>query len=584
MRAGRVRAGRVAGVVAAACLSGPVAGALAAGDPVMPLEQVHADMRCSALSVVRGTAISSFGADVVDVVSGSATGEGPRILVRVSGEAVDATGIGPGFSGSPVICPDAHGVPRTIGAISESVGDASNRLALVTPIQAILGERVEMPPVARASRVRLGAVRPLAALSVSGLPNWLADAAHAGARRAGRALVAVPGRPVQGFAPVDLRPGSAMAAGLAEGDLALSAVGTVSYRDGDTIWGFGHPLDGAGARSLFLQDAYVYGIVESPGFLGGSFKLAAPGHVVGTLRRDGPSAVVGRLGAAPRSIPVSVVARDADSGAVTRTRVRVADESLLDEPAGPSALRVAATLATAEGAARALDGAPARETARMCVRITLQRVPAPVGFCNRYVIDGTDTPALDALGGGALLAELTGQDVQAALSEIDANTFARLRVTGVRVVLDVERGLRQAFLERALAPRAVKSGHVARIRARVRRFRGEREWITVPVRIPRDLQPGTHMLALSGAPADTDHDGDLAGVFETLFGADGGPAPKAASLRDLTARLAGFARFDGLSAGFAGGRGGVRNEHPAYFSPARRVSGTTLVPVRVVAR
>ena len=41
-------------------------------------------------------------------------------------------------------------------------------------------------------------------------------------------------------------------------------MGTVTYVDGDTVWAFGHPLDGAGRRSLLLQDAYVYTVVNNP--------------------------------------------------------------------------------------------------------------------------------------------------------------------------------------------------------------------------------------------------------------------------------------------------------------------------------
>jgi hypothetical protein len=42
--------------------------------------------------VVRGTDISSFDVEVIDVVSGDPSESGARILVRVSGPAVDATG------------------------------------------------------------------------------------------------------------------------------------------------------------------------------------------------------------------------------------------------------------------------------------------------------------------------------------------------------------------------------------------------------------------------------------------------------------------------------------------------------------
>ena len=93
---------------AVAALLVPAAPALA-GDPTMPLSQVQAGMRCTGYSVIQGTAISAFDVQVLDVAAGEASGVGD-ILVEVSGPAVDATGIGPGFSGSPIYCPDAAGV------------------------------------------------------------------------------------------------------------------------------------------------------------------------------------------------------------------------------------------------------------------------------------------------------------------------------------------------------------------------------------------------------------------------------------------------------------------------------------------
>src|SRR3712207_4032288 len=95
---------RIAAVTAAALLL--PATAARAGDPIMPLGEVRSGMQCTAYSVVRGTDVAPFAIEVIDVVDDRASGTGPRILVRASGPAVDETGLGPGFSGSPIYCPD----------------------------------------------------------------------------------------------------------------------------------------------------------------------------------------------------------------------------------------------------------------------------------------------------------------------------------------------------------------------------------------------------------------------------------------------------------------------------------------------
>src|SRR3954451_19838619 len=133
----------LAAAVGAATLI-PAAPALA-GDPIMPLSQVQAGMHCTGYSVVRGTTISSFDVDVVDVIDSDPGTDGARIIVTASGPAVGSTGIGPGFSGSPIYCPDGSGVQRNIGAISESIGDYGGKTVLATPIEIMLANPVHPP-------------------------------------------------------------------------------------------------------------------------------------------------------------------------------------------------------------------------------------------------------------------------------------------------------------------------------------------------------------------------------------------------------------------------------------------------------
>ncbi len=104
-----------------------------ARDPITPLADIHRGLDCTALTVVHGTDISSFDVQVLDVVADT-DGTGPRILVHVSGPAVDGTGLGEGFSGSPVYCPDANGTIGNAGAISATVGQYGEDVGLVTPI------------------------------------------------------------------------------------------------------------------------------------------------------------------------------------------------------------------------------------------------------------------------------------------------------------------------------------------------------------------------------------------------------------------------------------------------------------------
>src|SRR3954453_14609013 len=149
----------LAGLLSALAFAAPAQ----AGDPIMPLSQVHRGMHCTGLSVVRGTTISSFDVDVIDV-----TEDG--ILIESSGPAVDETGIGEGFSGSPIYCKDSQGVSRVIGAIAAGIGDYGNHKALATPIEQMLAAPVNAPARRTPKRLSGARVRPLLApLTITGL-------------------------------------------------------------------------------------------------------------------------------------------------------------------------------------------------------------------------------------------------------------------------------------------------------------------------------------------------------------------------------------------------------------------------------
>src|SRR5215216_3837938 len=265
--------------VATAALLIPATEAVA-GDPVMPLGDVRSGMQCTGYSVVRGTDIASFGVEVIDVVDDRASGSG--------------------FSGSPIYCPDPQGTPRSIGAISEAIGEYGGKVVLATPIEAILGNPVDAPR-AKTAPATLARARPLATpLTVTGLSTRLGNALQRAAAKRGRLVLAAPAGPLGSFPVQQMRPGSAFGVGYASGDIAASAIGTVTYIDADRVWGFGHPLDGVGARSLLLQDAYVYRVIDNPIAIAvspgtGTYKYAAAGHDVGTLTNDALDAVVGRV-------------------------------------------------------------------------------------------------------------------------------------------------------------------------------------------------------------------------------------------------------------------------------------------------
>ena len=496
------------------------AAAHAAGEPIMPLDQVHKGMHCTGSSVIQGTDISTFKVDVIDVVAGDPAASQPYILIQVSGPAVDATGIGPGFSGSPVRCPAANGTMEIAGAISEGIGQYGNKQALATPIQSVLGEPVDAPAGIRSEPAMVARAKPFATpLSVSGLSPAVASLVQRSAAKVGRVIYAAPPAPPQTAFPVQqLVPGASMATGLSSGDITTGAIGTVTYVDGSSVWGFGHPLDSVGRRTLFLQDAYVYSVVNNP--IGSAdlqtYKYAAIGHDVGELTDDGISGVAGRLGAVPPSFPLKVTAQDLDTKRTMAANMRIADETAIGLPTGSSSLAQVGAIAVAQAAYEIIDGAPANQSGSMCVSFSVKESTKQLRFCNRHVGGGGGE---QSVGGGPLVADFAD-----AAGQLDAFKFGPLHITGAQIDIKLSRSLNQAFLFSASGPQLVRRGSDIRVRLRSQRVNGPRLSRYVKVHIPRGMPAGPRVLTFTGTSSDmSDSSGDsLSLTLGDLLGSSGG--------------------------------------------------------------
>ena len=544
--------------------------AVRAADPILPLAEVQPGMRCTGLSVVRGLEISPFHVEVIDVID-RGRGAAARIIVRVAGLAVDATGLGPGFSGSPILCPGADGIARNIGALSETIGEYGGLTGLATPIESILAQPT-LPPAGTSSVV--GARSLAGPLTIAGLRPALARVFVRAARQAGRTLIASPGGTRAAFEPQALVPGSSVSVGLTAGDIVLGALGTVAYTDGPGVWIFGHEMDGAGRRSLFLQDAYVHTVVNNPVAAPdvATYKLGSPGNDLGTVTSDGPNAVAGIIGAPPPSFPLRVTAKDLDTGKLRSAVTQIADESDVGQPSGGSALSLAAAAAAAEAAASILDGAPARQTGELCMKVTMRELRKPLRICNSYAIAGMSS---NALAGAA------AADVAAAVGVLESYRFGTLHLTAMDIGLRVRRGLRQAFITSVKAPRVARRGRTIALRLALRHTgSGRRTTRTVRMRVPLDTPRGPRTLRLIGTPAEEGGDpsqndgGDLSIVFDEedpVDNEDGGPK----SLQEIRKNFLELARYDGVIARLAG------EEHELLRDPRLRITGEARVQLLI---
>jgi hypothetical protein len=100
-----------------------------------------------------------------------------------------------------------------------------------------------------------------------------------------------------------LKPGSAVATQLLSGDMDLSATGTVTWVEGNSVLAFGHPFLSMGPVSMPMAEAQVLTVLPS---LYRSFKFAATGPVLGSITQDRSTGILGTFGTAAPMVPITV--------------------------------------------------------------------------------------------------------------------------------------------------------------------------------------------------------------------------------------------------------------------------------------
>lgn len=306
-----------------------------AGDPIMPVSEVKSGMRGYGKTVFKGDTIERFEIEVLDVMKNNFPRQ-DQILIRCYGPVCEKANVIAGMSGSPIYIDD-----RVIGALAYAWGFQKEAIAGVTPIEVMLADSRlprEIALEADAGRERPATPgvawngwldRPCAA-GAAGAPAW-------GPIETPLLVSGLPGRslqrlqeflspyglvPMQGASGTGVRdappagpapfvPGAAIGVQLIRGDLDATAIGTVSYVEGDTIVAFGHPFFNGGEHSLPMMTAWIHGVLPS---LSRSFKFGSPVHEVGALVRDCNTSIVGMLGRKSPMIPVTVAIRNDRTG------------------------------------------------------------------------------------------------------------------------------------------------------------------------------------------------------------------------------------------------------------------------------
>ncbi|MDX6385590.1 MAG: hypothetical protein QOK48_3163, partial [Blastocatellia bacterium] len=264
----------------------------APGLALYPLEELRPGMKGIARSVFAGSDAEGFGVEILGILPGFTGPRQSTIIARLSGANVDKTGVFAGMSGSPVFVDD-----RLVGAIAYSFPFSKEPICGITPIQQMieifqqgtdkpkrnaearatsfteLASAEWKPRLPRPSFTSTSLIAPVTAGSplaplmgqqiqqiatpvvFSGISQESLSLFSAELTRSGLMPVSGVGgsaaiTPLEPFDASTLLPGASVSVQLVRGDYSIAASGTVTYRDGERIYAFGHPFLGLGGSDM----------------------------------------------------------------------------------------------------------------------------------------------------------------------------------------------------------------------------------------------------------------------------------------------------------------------------------------------
>jgi hypothetical protein len=482
------------------------------GEPtdILPAGEVSPGMKGYGLSDLGdGRGVQRFDVEIVGLLKSYAPKQ-DLILARIVNDAIERTGVIAGMSGSPIYVDG-----RLIGALAYGWPFAREPICGITPIQSMLDIRKAPagPPVpiggaATATSALVAAFRdrkfqePFATLlqalhaepAASGpvalpLPVSLAGAIEPGgvfARVAQAAnwmvtpsgASASPQGDVSGGATGTLQPGSAVAAVLLSGDMVLSATGTVTWVDGNSVLAFGHPFLSMGPVDMPMARADVLTVLPS---LYRSFKFSTTGSLLGSVSQDRSTGILGSFGKPPRMVPVTIRMSSEDLSPQT-FHFEVVHNSMLT----PILLAVA------------IDN----------VLTTLEKRAGERTIVWKSAVQTSDrTVHWDSVFSGLTAREEAVTSLALLTNYLMANEFRDLSIRGVEVEISHSDRLQSARIVHVEAQREkVRPGESVPVWVDLEDFRAGPRRVVMTAKVPDDAPPGPLTVFVGDGNAATAYD------------------------------------------------------------------------------
>jgi hypothetical protein len=492
----------------ASCLLGQ------ASTPIFPLSEVRPGLKGVGRTIFEGDKIEDFQVEILGVLKNALAPKRDLILARLAGGPLAITGVISGMSGSPVYVDG-----KLVGAVSRAFPLSKGAIAGITPIEEMLTVSAAQAPTTansspneniRMTRVSGGlpefsrvipdenltpGVSPLPAqpeTSGTSLSTLLLPVRFGGFsgtvinqfapqfRRLG--LEPTEGGMVAGSpqdlpaSSTDLLPGSMISLLLVRGDLNMNIDCTVTLRQGNSLYACGHQVLAQGPAQFPFAPAHVIVTVPS---IASSFKVDAPGAVVGIIQQDRFDAIYGQVSdKTPPMIPVHVQL------ASTQNRKSDYNFDILNDPfLSPILLNLAAT-STLTVTERSLGASTLNVKAGI------------------HLSDGRTVNLEDVLSGDAGTLNTAGPTVAAPLAMLMASGFPDLKIHDIDLSLESLEEKRTASIEDVWCSKSeVRPGDHLEVTVLLHLPGGKTMAEKIPVEVPVSITDKMLQLVVGGGAA-----------------------------------------------------------------------------------
>ncbi len=465
-----------------------------------PLSELKRGMRGQAQTVFQGSEPTPFDVEILGVVPGAIGPKYDMIVGRISGGGADRTHVFAGMSGSPVYIDG-----KLVGAIAYAFPFSKEAICGITPIKQMIeifekeqnrakpktpksysfselvssNWKPSFPSEATVENSYLidssiqtiagQGFRPIATpVTFSGISQATLDKFARQLREVGLEPISAAGArskitPIKKADSKTLLGGDSVTMQLARGDYSAAAAGTVTLRDGDKIYAFGHPFLSLGSSNLPMSESHVVTVVPS---VNNSFKLSVPDALVGSMTQDRKTGVFGKLGKVPRMIPVKVHSTTS-SGQLKDFDFEIANDAFL------SPILINLSIYDLITSTERILG------------------DTMVGIEGKINLKGNDSVIIKRRFAGSAASQLAAFSAAGPLGTLLQSRFDDLEIESIELNVDSTENVKTAVLDRiGVSANEVKAGEKFNIKAFIRTDTGRIFTQSIPVKIPNDTPEG----------------------------------------------------------------------------------------------